>query len=99
MTKAISVKELRMNFPKILKDLKHGIKFTLIYRSKPIAYISPIELYSEPFDDQIHDGNRYLPATMEEFLKNIDKYRIKLPKVKTVDDVVKLIRKDRGYED
>ena len=99
MTKTISVKELRMNFPKVLKDLEQGIKFTLIYRSKPVAYLSPIELYSEPFDNQIHDGNRYLPATMEEFFKNTDKYKIKIPGVETIDDVVKLIRKDRGYED
>lgn len=99
MTKTISVKELRMNFPKVLKDLKNGVKFTLIYRSKPIASLSPLELYSDPFDDQVRDGNRYLPATMEEFLKNIDKYKIKISGVKTVNDVVKLIRKDRGYED
>lgn len=99
MTKTISVKELRMNFPKVLKDLKHGVKFTLIYRSKPIAFLAPIELYSKPFDDEIHDGNRYLPSTMEEFLKNIDKYQVKIKGVETTDDIVKLIRKDRGYED
>lgn len=98
MTKTISVKELRMNFPKIVKDLNNGIKFTIIYRSKPIAYLSPIELYDHPFDDQIHDGNRYLPDTIEEFMKNIDKYSIKIPGVKKFD-AVKLIRKERGYDD
>lgn len=98
MTKTISVKELRMNFPKIRKELKKGIKFTIIYRSKPIGYLTPVELYDKPFDNEIHDGNRYLPATMEEFLKNIDKYQLKIPNGEKID-AVKLIRQDRGYED
>lgn len=38
----ISVKELRNNFPKIIKALAKGMDYTLIYRSKPIAYIKPI---------------------------------------------------------
>ncbi|MCL4418397.1 MAG: hypothetical protein M1365_17215 [Actinobacteria bacterium] len=39
----ISVKELRNNFPRIRKDLERGISYTLIYRSKPLAEIKPIE--------------------------------------------------------
>ncbi len=38
----ISVKQLRNNFPQILKALENGISYTLIYRSKPIAQIKPI---------------------------------------------------------
>lgn len=41
-TQIISVKELRNNFPKIRKALKKGVDYTLIYRSKPVARISPI---------------------------------------------------------
>lgn len=98
MTKTISVKELRMNFPKIRKELEKGTKFTIIYRSMPIATLSPtIELYSQPFEKEIQDGNRYLPKDMGEFLKNIDKYRIKIKGGPI--DIVKIIRKERGYDD
>jgi len=38
----ISVKELRNNMPKIIKALQKGANYTLIYRSKPVATISPI---------------------------------------------------------
>jgi antitoxin (DNA-binding transcriptional repressor) of toxin-antitoxin stability system len=38
----ISVKELRNNMPKIIKALGKGADYTLLYRSKPIAYIRPI---------------------------------------------------------
>ena len=41
-TQTISVKELRTNFPKIIKALGEGIDYTLIYRSKPVAHIEPI---------------------------------------------------------
>lgn len=41
-TQTISAKELRTNFPKIIKALGKGIDYTLIYRSKPVAHIKPI---------------------------------------------------------
>ena len=41
-TQTISVKELRNNFPKVIKALGKGMDYTLIYRSKPVAQIKPI---------------------------------------------------------
>lgn len=41
-TQIISVKELRGNFPKIIKALGKGVDYTLIYRSRPVAQIRPI---------------------------------------------------------
>lgn len=41
-TQTISAKELRNNFPKVIKALKRGLGYTLIYRSKPVARIQPI---------------------------------------------------------
>ncbi len=38
----ISVKQLRNNFPAVLKALEKGLCYTLIYRSKPVAQIKPI---------------------------------------------------------
>lgn len=100
MTKTISVKELRMNFPKIKKELEQGIKFVIIYRSKPIADLSPIQFYEKPFEDRITDMQYSFPKTMKEYLDNIDQYSLKSDKAGDKPfDAVKLIRKDRGYED
>lgn len=41
-TQTISVKELRNNFPAVIKALEKGIGYTLIYRSRPVANIEPI---------------------------------------------------------
>ena len=104
MTKTISVKELRMNFPKVRKDLEKGVEYTIIHRSKPIAMLTPIDpdiglplksLGGEIAQDKV-DKKYDLPKNMEDFLKNIDKYSFKGGKP---FDAVKLIRKDRGYED
>lgn len=99
MTKTISVKQLRMNFPEIRKELKQGIMFTVIYRSSPIAVLSPIETYSHPFgdnNDKINDKKYDLPKDFKDFLDNIDKFAFKGGKP---FNAVKLIRKDRGYDD
>ncbi len=98
MTKTISVKELRMNFPKIKKELDAGEDFVIIYRSKPLAKLSPLETYKKPFGDRIEGKKFDFPDTLEDFVKNIDKYAFKLPGGKKID-AVKLIREERGYED
>lgn len=41
MTAAISVKQLREEFPKIRKALQKGDNFILIYHSQPLAEIAP----------------------------------------------------------
>ena len=42
-TQIISVKQLRNDFPRIIKALEKGTDYTLVYRSKPVARISPIK--------------------------------------------------------
>lgn len=37
----LSVKKLRENFPKVIKALKTGHKFLIIYKSEIIAQLSP----------------------------------------------------------
>lgn len=99
MMKSISVKELRMNFPKIKKELDAGISFVVIYRSRPLANLTPLNFYSKPFgDDKISDKKYNFPKTMKEWLKDWDKYAFKSKDGKKFD-AVKLIRKDRGYDD
>jgi len=39
----ISTKELRLKFPEIKDKLSKGIRFMLIYRSKPLAMIEPYQ--------------------------------------------------------
>ncbi len=100
MTKTISVKELRMNFPKIKKELDSGVSFVIIYRSKPLANLTPLKFYSKPFgEDKISDKKYNFPKTMQEWLKDWDKHAFQIPGIKTTDDIVKLIRKERGYDD
>lgn len=101
MKTAISVKELRMNFPAIRKKLEQGEGFTVIYRSKPLAQLLPvspdiIEPKSAQFGKGLNEKICELPKSMEDFLKNIDKYTLKGGKQ---FDVVKELRKDRGYDD
>lgn len=43
MTKTISVKDLRLNFRQIREDLEKGVKFVVIYRSKPIGELTPFQ--------------------------------------------------------
>ncbi len=39
---SISTKELRENLPKVRAGLRRGQSYTIIYRSKPIANLRPI---------------------------------------------------------
>lgn len=39
--KLLSVKELRLNFPKVRRGLARGERYTLLYRSKPVGEITP----------------------------------------------------------
>ena len=41
MEQTISVKELRLELPKIIKRLERGERFTLIYHSKPVGELVP----------------------------------------------------------
>ncbi len=43
MVKTISINELRLHLPSVLNELKKGIRFLLIYRSKPVGELKPIE--------------------------------------------------------
>jgi|GEM_PF-1102103 len=93
MTKTISVKELRMKFPSIRKKLLRGEGFTIIYRSKPIAQLTPMPAQ---FGNKLRERDYDFPKNMDEFLENVGKYALKSGKQ---FDVVKELRKDRGYDD
>lgn len=95
MVKTISVKELRMNFPRIKKDLDNGVQFKIIYRSRPLADLLPSDNLNKKHDDSEKYDDDF-PENMKDFLKNIDKYAFKTDKR---FDAAEEIRKERdeGY--
>ena len=80
MTKIIGLKELQLNTKKIRKEVENGISFIVIYRSKPIFEIRPLQNNLE-FADDLKSTNLYT----EEFLKRMQKAEknIKEGKLKT----------------
>lgn len=68
MTKIIGLKELQLNTKKIRKDVENGISFIVIYRSKPIFEIRPLE-NDLKFAENLKSTNLYT----EEFLKRMEK--------------------------
>lgn len=91
--KTISVKELRMNFPKVRKELKKGVSYTIIYRSEPIGMLTPLSIGENPFAlDSDENEEIGLPKDINDFVNNIDKYSFKKGKA---FNAAELIRKDR----
>jgi hypothetical protein len=52
MVKTISVKELRTNFPQVRIGLSKGITYLVIYQSKPIGQLKPVD----PDNLKIHEA-------------------------------------------
>lgn len=47
MKNVINVKELRASFPEIVRRVRQGDRFTVLYRSKPAFRIVPVEAEEE----------------------------------------------------
>ena len=58
-TQTISVKELRNNFPAVIKALEKGIGYTLIYRSKPVAQIRSLSSSQEGLKKLLELGRSF----------------------------------------
>ena len=65
---AISVKELREKFPFVRSELKKGTSFLVIYKSKPIAQLKPVEEIPESWDEDFKDMEK---ITMQQWEKEI----------------------------
>lgn len=52
---AISVKELREKFPFVRSELKKGTSFLVIYKSKPIAELKPVN--KDEIPEEATDGD------------------------------------------
>ncbi|MEK7524720.1 MAG: hypothetical protein AAB588_06885 [Patescibacteria group bacterium] len=72
---AISVKELREKFPTVRSELKKGESFLIIYKSKPIAELKPVDdipQHEEASDKEIEQTaasdwmKEYPPLSKEE---------------------------------
>lgn len=75
---AISVKELRQNFPLIRSELKKGESFLIIHKSKPIAQLKPVngENNNIKIDDEkelLEDFQNAAAADWKRFIPPITK--------------------------
>lgn len=52
----ISTKELRSSLPAIRKRLSKGEEFFVVFQSKPIAKLSPIESFREASDNDVEQA-------------------------------------------
>lgn len=65
---AISVKDLRGKLPFVRSELKKGTSFLVIYKSQPIAKLTPID-QEQKFEEATDE--EWEKAAMEDMLKNI----------------------------
>lgn len=68
MTKLIGIKELQTNTKQIREEAAKGVRFIVIYRSKPVFEINPIGEKVEFTDDLISTG-----LYTGEFIKKLEK--------------------------
>lgn len=64
---AISVKELREKLPFVRSELKKGTAFLVIYKSQPIAKLTPVENAQE-FEEATDE--EWEQAAMEDMVKS-----------------------------
>ena len=48
--KTINAKQLRASFPRVVRDVGRGARFTVLYRSRPAFQIVPIGAEAEPIE-------------------------------------------------
>lgn len=68
--KFISTKELRVSLPAIRKQLARGQEFFLIFQSKPIAKLTPIDVLEEASDTDIEKAA--IEDIQDEFLSKAE---------------------------
>lgn len=66
---ALSVKELRSMLPLVRSELKKGTSFLIIYKSKPIATLKPVD--DLPTHEELNDAD-VEAATLNDFSEDDD---------------------------
>lgn len=51
MNTIINAKQLRARLPEVVKQVRRGARFTVVYRSRPAFQVIPVGAPSEPTDD------------------------------------------------
>jgi antitoxin (DNA-binding transcriptional repressor) of toxin-antitoxin stability system len=51
MNTVINAKELRSGLPKVVQDVRRGIRFTVLYRSRPAFQVVPVDAAENPAGD------------------------------------------------
>lgn len=81
MTKIIGIKELQTNTKKIRQEVEKGVSFVVVWRSKPIFEIKPLENFE--FAESMRSTDLYTDDfinRMEEVEKDLRKGRGKIHK-------------------
>jgi len=78
MVKLIGIKELQTNTRRIREEAEKGVKFIVVYRSKPVFEINPISSGGE-FADELGASGLY----NDDFLKRMNAAEQDLKKGKT----------------
>jgi antitoxin (DNA-binding transcriptional repressor) of toxin-antitoxin stability system len=55
MNKLISAKQLRSSLPEVVKKVRRGARFTVLYRSQPAFQVVPVDAPLETADDLKHE--------------------------------------------
>lgn len=58
MNTVINAKELRASLPDVVRRVRHGARFTVLYRSRPAFQVVPVEATS-PLDGELADDPLY----------------------------------------
>ncbi len=66
---ALSVKELRSMLPLVRSELKKGTSFLIIYKSKPIATLKPVD--DLPENEELNDADVEV-ASLNDFTDDDD---------------------------
>ena len=55
MNTVINAKELRSGLPQVVRKVRHGMRFTVLYRSRPAFQVVPVDASESPRGDVAED--------------------------------------------
>ena len=62
MNKVINVKKLRDSLPEVVEKVRRGVRFTVLYRSRPAFQVVPVEPVPSAMGDLDRDSIYRAPA-------------------------------------
>jgi antitoxin (DNA-binding transcriptional repressor) of toxin-antitoxin stability system len=62
MNTVINAKKLRASLPEVVEKVRRGVRFTVLYRSRPAFQLVPVESEPAAVGDLEHDSIYHAPA-------------------------------------